>query len=670
MFRPRARVLVYRRTTNIGDAIQTVAMARLLGGTCAGVYRDSPIPDLYLDVPFVVSGWLGWGSPVDGGNCIFAGVHLGHREPDYVRWIRESGRPVGTRDEYTKRLLACNNVSSEAIGCATLTFPRYTGPRRGRLSVDVEPVEGTQLETSVIPNLSWADQWGLALHRLDQLRKAEIVYTRRLHAILPCLAFGTPVVFPFREFRDLFDKTRLSLLHDIGFLFDQPVEMDVGPIAERFVRFLETALEAPLRPVEAPCMPVPVMAPAIEGAPSPAARPVEPSRDAARQPSLTARPRVSTLVVTRDGASRLPACLASIQESGFAEDVVVCVDSRTTDESVAVARSFTQHVHLVRGGHIEMVESRLASLCPGDFVLRVDDDERLGGDWDKKYFEFLVRCNDITHFWTPCRWVVPPGDQFIASPPWFPDLHMRLYLNNPLIISCPNRIHECLRVEGRPLVLYDRWIEHLNLVLSPRAEREAKCRRYLSLRPDHDLSLYYLYEDQSVELMPLTTSPLTAAEIMSKDLKPFRPLVIYQPGSDLLFRSDGNAHGYLLDGWNSPESWGAWTLDHEAGLCLPLEESMGRGATLTAVVQPFVNAKHPVSSVQVLYFGQRIAEWTFESSAQVEKQIVLSPDLVSSDRSPSFVIRVLNPASPIELGDSTDPRRLGLGFVSLRLTPT
>jgi len=92
-------------------------------------------------------------------------------------------------------------------------------------------------------------------------------------------------------------------------------------------------------------------------------------------------------------------------------------------------------------------------VMPGDFVLRVDDDERLGGDWDKKYFEFLVRCNDITHFWTPCRWVVPPGDQFIASPPWFPDLHMRLYLNNLLIISCPNRIHECLRVEGRPLVL-------------------------------------------------------------------------------------------------------------------------------------------------------------------------------------------------------------------------
>jgi hypothetical protein len=36
-FVPRARVLIYEGTTNIGDAIQTVAIARLLGGVCAGV---------------------------------------------------------------------------------------------------------------------------------------------------------------------------------------------------------------------------------------------------------------------------------------------------------------------------------------------------------------------------------------------------------------------------------------------------------------------------------------------------------------------------------------------------------------------------------------------------------------------------------------------------------
>src|SRR5438105_15569808 len=85
-FRPRARVLVYERTTNIGDAIQTVAMARLLGGTCAGVFRDSPIPDVYSDVPFVVNGWIGWGTPAEGRNCVFAGVHLGNREPEHIRW--------------------------------------------------------------------------------------------------------------------------------------------------------------------------------------------------------------------------------------------------------------------------------------------------------------------------------------------------------------------------------------------------------------------------------------------------------------------------------------------------------------------------------------------------------------------------------------------------------
>jgi len=99
---------------------------------------------------------------------------------------------------------------------------------------------------------------------LDQLRKAELVYTRRLHVVLPCLAFGTPVMFPANEFRDLFDKSRLGLLHDIGFVYGEAVEMDVTPFADRFIRFLESALNTPIRPVEHPSMPIPVMLPDSE----------------------------------------------------------------------------------------------------------------------------------------------------------------------------------------------------------------------------------------------------------------------------------------------------------------------------------------------------------------------------------------------------------------------
>jgi hypothetical protein len=116
-FSPHARVLVYDRTTNIGDAIQTVAITRLLGGVCAGVFRDSPLPELYSEIPFVINGWMGYGAPQSARNCIFAGVHLGNREPEYIRWIRKSEGLCGARDGYTQGLLSNNRISSEMIAC-------------------------------------------------------------------------------------------------------------------------------------------------------------------------------------------------------------------------------------------------------------------------------------------------------------------------------------------------------------------------------------------------------------------------------------------------------------------------------------------------------------------------------------------------------------------------
>jgi hypothetical protein len=672
-FRPRARILVYGNCGNIGDAVQTVAMSRLLGGVCAGIWRDAPMPSLHGDVPFIVNGWLGKGTPLPDSNCLFAGIHLGLREPDYIGWIRRSRFPVGVRDEFTRGLLGANGIPSELIGCATLTLPRYHGPRHGKLSVDVEQVPGTRFETSIIPDMPWADQWALALHRLEELRQAELVYTRRLHVVLPCLAFGTPVVFPLREFRDLSDKSRLGLLHTLGFKYDQPVQMDVSPVAERFIRFLSESLGEPIAPVDLPEMPVPIMPPATD-----AEAQLEESLDAkvmaqAAGGSATVvcspAPSVSALVFTKNGASRLPACLESIRRTNFVQDIVVCVDADSADESVAIARSYTPHVHIAPAGFPEVGRklARGVSLCPGDFVLRVDDDETLGGNWDRESFELLVRFNDLTHFWTPTRWMVPQGDQFIASPPWSPDLHVRVFLKNPRVLSFPAQVHEHLRVSGRSLVLYDRWIDHHNLAQSSREEREAKCRRYASLRPDHHMSDYYLFEGKDLQLMPANQPAHMAANNLGAGARGFHARVPYTPGTDVDFRTGGNAGDYTLGGWSEPEPWGTWTIDEEADVWLPLDEPVGPNAKLVAVVQAFVRPGRPVSRTQVLYAGKLIDEWVFDSSAQSEKQCVLPAVRIASDRTPTFTFRSLNPVSPLELKESTDPRALGLGFTTLRL---
>ena len=100
----------------------------------------------------------------------------------------------------------------------------------------------------VIPrNMSWQEQWAGAMKCLDLYRKARAVYTSRLHVILPCLAFGTPVVFT--------GDRRFSLLGDS--LVGPPIQFDPSPLRRTFLAFLRAAVGSALEEHEpiypAPC---------------------------------------------------------------------------------------------------------------------------------------------------------------------------------------------------------------------------------------------------------------------------------------------------------------------------------------------------------------------------------------------------------------------------------
>lgn len=84
-------------------------------------------------------------------------------------------------------------------------------------------------------------------------------------------------------------------------------------------------------------------------------------------------PRISALVVARNEAARLPACLAGL---AAADEIVVVLD-RSTDASAAVARA--HGARLLEGGWELEGERRNAGIaaCTGDWILEVDADERV-----------------------------------------------------------------------------------------------------------------------------------------------------------------------------------------------------------------------------------------------------------------------------------------------------
>lgn len=245
------RLQRYYGNRNIGDAMQTIALAKLLQGFELIYHRSDESDTAGAEIPFIVNGFLCNGRPTANSNCLFAGVYTDSRVVwNVCEWIRQSRFAVGARDSHTAKLLNIAGIPSTLVGCATLTLPAYTGPRRGVYSIDTEYCANNCIRlTQACPgNVKWAEQLAAATQRLELLRTAELVYTSRLHVVLPCLAYGTPVVMPAKDRVSVYNACRLTLLDDIGFSYSKPVTdlESVKQIANTYKSFLAEQLKITL----------------------------------------------------------------------------------------------------------------------------------------------------------------------------------------------------------------------------------------------------------------------------------------------------------------------------------------------------------------------------------------------------------------------------------------
>ena len=356
--------------------------------------------------------------------------------------------------------------------------------------------------------------------------------------------------------------------------------------------------------------------------------------------------------MTKNGAGRLERCLQSIADTGLASELVVLVDVATTDETESIAHRFTSKVlRLKTHGCIELSLSEMAAACAGDFVLRIDDDETLGGPWDLS----VEDANDFTHFLVPRRWLTPGEDYFISSGDWFPDLQLRLFRNEPALIRWPGDIHEHVVVAGAGAVLWDRWIDHHVLWQQTRAAREQKCASYRSTRPAKHLSHFYLWEEQAVRLSPYGSNGASAAEPLGN-------------GAEVLFGAGGTATLYTLDGWSHAEPWGTWTDGSRAVLRLPLTRVPSGPVDVALEAHAFIRPDHPELRVSVSCEDTVVAEWIIRTPDVATRSASIPQRLTADHGALVLTLNIEAPKSPQELGESSDSRRLGLGVRRLRLT--
>jgi hypothetical protein len=244
-------VLVYGATGNIGDTIQTIALSQLLP-QAAGIYRHDCRKAEQAEKLFVVNGFLSGSPPAHDANCLFAGVNAGPEPAVYKNWFKQSPYPVGARDPWTNKSLLWGGLKSEMVGCATLTFPRYEGPRAGVYSVDTAG-PGRKL-THAWCSSDLCRSWEHALDLLSYYQTAAAVYTSRLHVAIPCLAFGTPVCVTSPTARSPL-STRFTLLTHMGVEIGKLTVLDISSFAAAYISFLSRHLGQAIVPGQ-PKMPV------------------------------------------------------------------------------------------------------------------------------------------------------------------------------------------------------------------------------------------------------------------------------------------------------------------------------------------------------------------------------------------------------------------------------
>ena len=226
-------LIVYKDIVNIGDDIQSYAMERFLPHVDYIVDRehlDSFYTKTGEKVAAIFGGWylhcpLNW-PPSPFLKVLPISIHFdsGLDKCKYilddcgVKWLNEVS-PVGCRDQGTLKMLEKLGIPAYLSGCITLTLePFKDTPHHGKIILtDVSETvvdfvkSNTKKEVVVIshnllnllpffaentplPQMTWAQRHALIEKLLKLYQGASLVVTSRLHAALPCLALGTPVL--------------------------------------------------------------------------------------------------------------------------------------------------------------------------------------------------------------------------------------------------------------------------------------------------------------------------------------------------------------------------------------------------------------------------------------------------------------------------------------------
>ncbi len=131
--------------------------------------------------------------------------------------------------------------------------------------------------------------------------------------------------------------------------------------------------------------------------------------------------KLTVTVITRNEAANIEGALASVQ---WADEIVV-VDSRSTDETVEIARRFGTRVEIHDWEGYSEQRNFAAEVAANDWILAIDADERVPPPLAAE-IQAIMRSGPSAHGYRMPRVSFYLG-RWIKGTDWYPDYQLRLY---------------------------------------------------------------------------------------------------------------------------------------------------------------------------------------------------------------------------------------------------
>tara|TARA_B110000444_G_scaffold244702_1_gene264408 strand:- start:3437 stop:4384 length:948 start_codon:yes stop_codon:yes gene_type:complete len=224
------KAIISYSTSNVGDEIQSLAVKQIIDKVDYYIDREK-LNEFRNNEPvkLIINGWYmanpdNW-PPSEDIIPLFISFHISHNANTNKIFLSEKNityfkkyEPIGCRDKQTKELLESHGVKAYFSGCATLTYKNKFKERNNKI-LCVDPLfnifpysYGKNIYKNLIPsslhkdveyiehkrydlNKSNAQRFHDAEELIAKFSQAKVVITSRIHAALPCLALGTPVIF-------------------------------------------------------------------------------------------------------------------------------------------------------------------------------------------------------------------------------------------------------------------------------------------------------------------------------------------------------------------------------------------------------------------------------------------------------------------------------------------